>query len=68
MPLIECVPNVSEGRRADWVAAVAASLRRSGVTVLDRTSDPSHHRSVFTLAGSAESLRSAVLSLSLIHI
>jgi glutamate formiminotransferase len=50
--LIESVPNVSEGRRLDVVdrlASAAASV--PGVHFLDRTSDASHNRSVFTLAG-----------------
>jgi glutamate formiminotransferase len=50
--LVESVPNVSEGRRLDAVdrlAAAAASV--PGAHLLDRTSDASHNRSVFTLAG-----------------
>jgi glutamate formiminotransferase len=50
--LVESVPNVSEGRRLDVVdrlASAAASV--PGVHFLDRTSDASHNRSVFTLAG-----------------
>ena len=50
--LIESVPNVSEGRRLDIVDELAASLESvDGVYLLDRTSDASHNRSVFTLAG-----------------
>jgi glutamate formiminotransferase len=50
--LIESVPNVSEGRRLDIVDALAAALESvDGVYLLDRTSDASHNRSVFTLAG-----------------
>ena len=50
--LIESVPNISEGRRLDIVDELAASLESvEGVYLLDRTSDPSHNRSVFTLAG-----------------
>ena len=44
MPLIECVPNVSEGRRADVIAALAAAIAVPGVHLLDRSSDPSHNR------------------------
>ncbi len=51
-PLIECVPNFSEGRRAEVVdEIVAAAAAVPGVSVLDRTSDPSHNRSVVTLVG-----------------
>ena len=64
MAIIECVPNVSEGRRAavvDDMAAVLASV--SGVRLLDRSSDSAHHRSVFTLGGDAGPLKTAVLAL-----
>jgi glutamate formiminotransferase len=63
MPLIECVPNVSEGRRADIIAALAAAIDAPGIHVLDRSSDPSHNRSVFTFAGEPGALRGAVLRL-----
>jgi glutamate formiminotransferase len=50
--LVESVPNVSEGRRLDVVERLADALTSSpGVVLLDRTSDPSHNRSVFTVAG-----------------
>ena len=50
--LIESVPNVSEGRRLDVVERLAAAITTvRGVHLLDRTSDASHNRSVFTLAG-----------------
>jgi glutamate formiminotransferase / 5-formyltetrahydrofolate cyclo-ligase len=50
--LVESVPNVSEGRRLDVVDRMAAAIESvEGVFLLDRTSDPSHNRSVFTLAG-----------------
>jgi glutamate formiminotransferase len=50
--LIESVPNVSEGRRLDVVDRLATAIEAGdGVYLLDRTSDPSHNRSVFTMAG-----------------
>ena len=50
--LVESVPNVSEGRRLDVVELLASAITAvDGVHLLDRTSDPSHNRSVFTLAG-----------------
>src|SRR6478752_4194797 len=50
--LIESVPNVSEGRRLDVVDRLAAAISSvPDVYLLDRTSDASHNRSVFTLAG-----------------
>lgn len=61
MPTIECVPNISEGRRTDVVNALADTLRSvPGLRVLDVQSDATHNRSVFTLAGSAEALAAGV--------
>src|SRR5688500_18061656 len=64
MPLIECVPNVSEGRRAEVVDALLHAVRGvDGVRLLDHSSDPAHNRSVLTLAGEAAPLTAAVLAL-----
>ena len=63
MPLIECVPNVSEGRRADVIAALGAAIAAPGIHMLDRSSDPSHNRTVYTFAGEPGPLRDAVLRL-----
>jgi glutamate formiminotransferase / 5-formyltetrahydrofolate cyclo-ligase len=50
--LVESVPNVSEGRRLDVVDRLAEAISSvPGVALLDRTSDASHNRSVFTMAG-----------------
>ena len=46
--MLECVPNVSEGRDPAAITALAAACGRS---LLDVHRDPDHHRSVFTLAG-----------------
>jgi glutamate formiminotransferase len=62
--LIECIPNVSEGRRRDVVDAMADAIRRvGGVRLLDYSSDGSHNRSVFTLVGGSAGVESAVLAL-----
>jgi glutamate formiminotransferase len=62
--LIECIPNVSEGRRPDVVAGMADAIRAvPGVRLLDFSSDVSHNRSVFTLVGTAAPLEQAVLAL-----
>ena len=64
MPLIECVPNLSEGRRREVVEAIVDGVARTpGVTVLDWSADASHNRSVITLAGDAEPLHTALLTL-----
>lgn len=62
--LIECIPNVSEGRRPEIVAAMADAIRRvAGVRLLDFSSDASHNRSVFTFAGDPVGVEQAVLAL-----
>ena len=62
--LIECVPNVSEGRRPEIVAAIADAIRAvAGVRLLDCSSDASHNRSVFTFAGDANGVEQAVLAM-----
>jgi glutamate formiminotransferase / 5-formyltetrahydrofolate cyclo-ligase len=64
MPIIECIPNISEGQRPDVVAAIAAAVGRTpGIRVLDVSSDAAHHRSVLTLAGDAAGLKAAILTL-----
>src|SRR5436189_2468450 len=64
MSLIECIPNVSEGRRPEIVAQMADAIRAaSGVRLLDASSDGSHNRSVFTLAGDADGVERAVMAL-----
>jgi glutamate formiminotransferase / formiminotetrahydrofolate cyclodeaminase len=48
-PLVECVPNFSEGKDAAVLAALrAAIVTVPGVRLLDLQADAAHHRSVFT--------------------
>jgi len=62
--LIECIPNVSEGRRPEIISAMASAVTAvPGVRLLDHSSDPSHNRSVFTLVGDADGVERAVLAL-----
>ena len=64
MSLIECIPNVSEGRRADTIASMAEAIRATpGVRLLDHSSDQSHNRTVFTFAGDTAGVERAVLAL-----
>jgi glutamate formiminotransferase / 5-formyltetrahydrofolate cyclo-ligase len=59
--LIESVPNYSEGRRNDVVDRLAADVAATdGAYLLDRTSDPSHNRSVLTLAGESDAVEAAL--------
>ncbi len=62
--LIECVPNVSEGRRLDVIADMAGAVRATrGVRLLNASSDPAHNRSVFTFVGSSSAVQHAVFAL-----
>ena len=64
MAIIECVPNVSEGRRPDVVRGIVDAVAATpGVHLLDWSSDASHNRSVITLAGDAAPLKTALLTL-----
>jgi glutamate formiminotransferase / 5-formyltetrahydrofolate cyclo-ligase len=61
MAIIECVPNISEGARPEVVLALAKALAAvPGLRVLDVQSDPTHNRSVLTLAGDAAALRQGI--------
>jgi glutamate formiminotransferase len=58
--LIECVPNLSEGRDQAGVRAVAEAIARvPGAVLLDTTSDADHNRSVITFAGPPEAVAEA---------
>ena len=51
-PLVECVPNFSEGRDAATIDALRSAITAvAGVQLLDVQSDTAHNRSVFTLVG-----------------
>jgi glutamate formiminotransferase len=62
--LVECVPNVSEGRRGDVIDRMADAIRSiDGIRLLDQTSDVDHNRSVFTYAGEPEPVLAATHAL-----
>jgi glutamate formiminotransferase len=61
-PIIECVPNFSEGRDAAKIDAIESAIRSAdGAIVLHRSSDPDHNRSVITFAGPPESVLEAAV-------
>jgi glutamate formiminotransferase len=62
--LLECVPNVSEGRRSEVVDEIVAAFAGADpeVLVLDRSSDPDHHRTVITLMGPGPALVEAAVA------
>lgn len=63
MSLVECIPNVSEGRRPEVIRACAAAVTGAGAMLLDQSSDADHNRSVFTFAGREAEVRAAVHAL-----
>jgi len=72
-PLVECVPNFSEGRDISKIDAIVEAIRSAGAVILDRTSDSDHNRSVVTFAAPAgvvaeaafRAVRQAVASIDL---
>jgi glutamate formiminotransferase len=52
---LESVPNFSEGRDPEAIAALESALSRPG-RLLDVHTDWDHHRSVFTIVGSGDEL------------
>lgn len=63
--MIECVPNVSEGREQATIDAIADAVRGApGVRLLNVHQDPDHNRSVFTyVSESGEAIREATMRL-----
>ncbi|GJL56583.1 MAG: glutamate formiminotransferase [Nitrospirales bacterium] len=62
--LVECVPNISEGRDPRSLDALAEVVQGvEGVVLLDQHRDPDHHRTVFTIVGGADAVLCAVYEL-----
>ncbi len=63
--LMECVPNISEGRDSKIVEACVNEVRNiQGVKLIDYSSDPDHNRSVITFVGTAEPVKEAAFALT----
>lgn len=63
--IVECVPNISEGRNPEVVEAVVNEIRNvPGVTLLDYSSDASHNRSVLTFFGDPERVADAAVAVA----
>ena len=60
-PIIECVPNFSEGADAEKVREIVRAMRVDGVSLLDWSRDGDHNRSVVTIAGEPESVVEAAV-------
>ncbi len=61
--LVECVPNVSEGRDPQKLARIADAIRGvAGVTLLDQSADRDHNRAVFTFGGEPAAVQAAAIA------
>ena len=64
-PLVECVPNVSEGRDSARIARLVEAVATTpGVTLLHEHAGPGAHRSVLTFVGDPEPLLEASFRLA----
>ncbi|WP_088228851.1 glutamate formimidoyltransferase [Desulfosporosinus sp. FKB] len=58
--IVECIPNISEGRRPEVVEEVIAEVRQvPGVTLLDYSSNADHNRTVISMIGEPEKVLEA---------
>ena len=61
--LVECVPNFSEGRNSETVAALSRAIETvETACVLDRHIDPDHNRSVITFVAAPEKIVDAAVT------
>jgi len=60
----EIVPNLSEGRDLEVIAACVAAMEAEGARVVHQTSDPLHNRSVITAVGRASQVVAAAVALA----
>lgn len=67
MRLLECVPNVSEGRDPAKLERIVGAVRSTpGVELLDWSADPDHNRAVLTYVGEPEAVLAATQALCLV--
>ncbi len=62
--IIECVPNISEGRNKEKIEEIIRNLQKTGVKILDYSSDPDHNRSVITFVGDSDSVKEGALQVA----
>ena len=59
-PIVECIPNFSEARRPEVVDQIVAAVESvAEVSLLDRSSDNDHNRTVLTFAGPPKAVAEA---------
>jgi len=63
--IVECVPNISEGRDEEKVKSCIQPIKNTpGVKLLDYSSDADHNRTVITFAGEPEACALAAFALA----
>ena len=62
--IVECIPNISEGRDTNIINAVVDEVKRFKVRLLDVESDRDHNRSVITYVGEPEEVEKATFALA----
>lgn len=63
LPLVECVPNFSEGRKPETVRLIAESIAAvESACVLDTHIDPDHNRSVITFVATPQKVVEAAVN------
>lgn len=62
--IIECVPNISEGRRKDIVDEIVNAIKKEDVEILDVELDADHNRAVITYIGEMENIKKATFVLA----
>jgi glutamate formiminotransferase / formiminotetrahydrofolate cyclodeaminase len=63
--IVECVPNISEGRDRDAIEALATEIRGvSGVTLLDVDPGADTNRTVYTFVGSPDAVSEAAVRMA----
>jgi glutamate formiminotransferase len=66
MRLLECIPNISEGRDQNRIASIAEEVKKAKkVKLLSVSSDQDHHRSVLTFIGEPKAVKEAAFSMAL---
>ncbi len=60
-PIVECVPNFSEGLDTEKIRDIVRAMRVDGVRLLDYSLDADHNRSVVTVAGTPEAVCEAAV-------
>ena len=62
-PIVECVPNISEGRDEEKINRIVDAARIDGVKILGIEPDPDYNRTVITFAGSMNEVEQAAIRL-----